>query len=135
MTDAITAGTVAITGHGGDKIEAYLARPLDPTPRGGVVVIHHMPGYDAATKEIVRKFAANGFAALCPNLYSREAPGASPDDAAATVRAAGGVPDERLVGDVEGAATHLKELEGANGKVGVIGYCSGGRQTFLVGCS
>jgi carboxymethylenebutenolidase len=135
MTDAITAGTVAITGHGGDEIEAYLARPLDSTPRGGVVVIHHMPGYDAATKEIVRNFAANGFAALCPNLYSREAPGASPDDAAAAVRAAGGVPDERLVGDVEGAATHLKDLEGANGKVGVIGYCSGGRQAFLVACS
>jgi carboxymethylenebutenolidase len=135
MNDTLTAGTVTITGHGGDEIEAYLARPLDPTPRGGVVVIHHMPGYDAATKEIVRRFAAEGFSALCPNLYSREAPGASPDDAAAAARANGGVPDERLVGDVEGAATYLKALDNANGKVGVIGYCSGGRQSFLVGCS
>lgn len=135
MNDAITAGTVTITGHGGDEIEAYLARPAGPSPRGSVVVIHHMPGYDAATKEIVRKFAANGYAALCPNLYSREAPGAAPDDAAAAVRASGGVPDERLVGDVGGAAEHLKGLEGANGKVGVIGYCSGGRQTFLSACS
>jgi carboxymethylenebutenolidase len=135
MSDAITAGTVTITGHGGDQIEAYLARPLDPTPRGGVVVIHHMPGYDAATKEMVRKLAANGLAALCPNLYSREAPGASPDDAAAFVRANGGVPDERLVGDVDGAAAHLRTLENSNGKVGVIGHCSGGRQTFLAACS
>jgi carboxymethylenebutenolidase len=70
-----------------------------------------------------------------PNLYYREAPGASPDDAAATVRARGGVPDERLVGDVGGAAAHLRALEGANGKVGVIGYCSGGRQSFLAACS
>jgi carboxymethylenebutenolidase len=99
------------------------------------VVIHHMPGYDASTKEMVRRFAAEGYAALCPNLYSREAPGASPDDAAAAVRAAGGVPDERLVGDVEGAAAYLKALDNANGKIGVIGHCSGGRQTFLVGCS
>ena len=60
--------------------------------RGSVVVIHHMPGYDSSTKEIVRKFAANGYAALMPNLYYREAPGASPDDAAATARANGGVP-------------------------------------------
>ncbi|MFI5606818.1 dienelactone hydrolase family protein [Amycolatopsis sp. NPDC051903] len=135
MNDTLTAGTVTITGHGGDEIEAYLARPLDPAPRGGVVVIHHMPGYDPATKEMVRRFAAEGFAALCPNLYSREAPGASPDDAAATVRAAGGVPDERLVGDVEGAAKYLKALDNANGKIGVIGHCSGGRQTFLVACS
>ncbi|MDT7614131.1 MAG: carboxymethylenebutenolidase [Pseudonocardiales bacterium] len=135
MTDAITAETITISGHGDDQIEAYLARPLDPTPRGGVVVIHHMPGYDQATKEMVRKFAVNGYAALCPNLYSREAPGASPDDAAAFVRANGGVPDERLVGDVAGAAAHLRSLDGANGKIGVIGHCSGGRQTFLSACS
>jgi carboxymethylenebutenolidase len=100
-----------------------------------VVVIHHMPGYDAATKEMVRRFAAHGYLAVCPNLYSREAPGAEPDDAAALVRAAGGVPDERLVGDVAGAAAYLRGLPGSNGKVGVIGHCSGGRQAFLAACS
>ncbi|GLY91697.1 dienelactone hydrolase family protein [Actinoallomurus iriomotensis] len=135
MSDALRAETVTIKGHDDDEIEAYLARPLGDEPRGGVVVIHHMPGYDEATKEMVRKFAAHGYAALCPNLYSREAPGADPDDAAATVRAAGGVPDERLVGDVDGAAKHLNSLEGANGRIGVIGHCSGGRQTFLSACS
>jgi carboxymethylenebutenolidase len=129
------AESVTITGHGGDQIEAYLARPLDDGPHGGVVVIHHMPGYDAGTKEIVRRFAVNGYLAICPNLYSREAPGADPDDAAAIARANGGVPDERLVGDVGGAAAHLRSLDGANGKVGVIGYCSGGRQSFLAACS
>jgi carboxymethylenebutenolidase len=135
MTDALRAETITIKGHNDDEIEAYLARPLDGGPRGGVVVIHHMPGYDEATKEMVRKFAAHGYAALCPNLYSREAPGADPDDAAATVRAAGGVPDVRLVGDVDGAARHLNSLDGANGRIGVIGHCSGGRQTFLAACS
>ena len=103
--------------------------------RGSVVVIHHMPGYDTSTKEIVRKFAAHGYAALMPNLYHREAPGASPDDAAATARANGGVPDGRLVGDVAGAADYLRALQASNGKVGVIGYCSGGRQSFLAACS
>jgi len=44
------AETITTTGHGGDHIEAYFARPLGPGPFGGVVVIHHMPGYDAATK-------------------------------------------------------------------------------------
>jgi carboxymethylenebutenolidase len=133
--DAMQAQTVTITGHGGDEIEAYLARPLSNTPRGGVVVIHHMPGYDEGTKEIVRRFAAHGYAAICPNLYWREAPGASPDDAAAAGRAAGGVPDDRLVGDVDGAARYLNTLDGANGRIGMIGYCSGGRQTFLAACS
>jgi carboxymethylenebutenolidase len=72
---------------------------------------------------------------VVPNLYFREAPGASTDDAAATARAAGGVPDDRLVGDVAGAATYLKGLSNSNGKVGVIGYCSGGRQSFLAAVS
>ena len=124
-----------IVGHGGDQIEAYVARPEGDGRRGGVVVIHHMPGYDRATKEIVRRFAELGFDAAMPNLYWREAPGAAPDDAAATARANGGVPDERLVGDVGGAAAYLRSLPTSNGKVGVIGYCSGGRQSVLAACN
>jgi carboxymethylenebutenolidase len=135
MKDALTAGTITITGHGGDEIEAYLAHPLDGGPRGSVVVIHHMPGYDEASKEIVRRFASRGYAALMPHLHYRDAPGASPDDAAAASRANGGVPDERLVGDVDAAASYLKALDGSNGKIGTIGYCSGGRQSFLAACS
>ncbi|MFJ4986868.1 dienelactone hydrolase family protein [Streptomyces sp. NPDC088732] len=135
MYDAILAETITVTGHDDDPIEAYAARPMTPGPLGGVVVIHHMPGYDAPSKEITRRFAAEGYAAVCPNLYSREAPGASPDDAAATARARGGVPDERLLGDVAGAAAYLRGLPSSNGRVGVIGYCSGGRQAFLVDAS
>jgi carboxymethylenebutenolidase len=134
MTDTLLAETISIAGHGGDLVEAYLARPLGDGPYGAVVVIHHMPGYDAWIKEITRTFAVNGYLAICPNLYSREAPGASPDDAAATARARGGVPDERLVGDVAGAAAFLRTLPASNGNVGVIGYCSGGRQAFLAAC-
>jgi carboxymethylenebutenolidase len=134
MYDAMMAETINITGHGGDRVEAYLARPLGPGPYGAVTVIHHRPGYDEATKEITRRFAVGGYLALCPNLYSREAPGASPDDAAAAARAAGGVPDERLAGDVAGAVGYLRSLPSASGRAGVIGYCSGGRQAFLAAC-
>ncbi len=135
MGDSLRATTITIHGHGGDSVEAYLARPDQAEPRGGVVVIHHLPGYDRATKEIVRRFAELGYDAICPNLYWREAPGAAPDDASAAVRARGGVPDERLVGDVAGAAAQLRSLPTSNGKVGVIGYCSGGRQSVLAACN
>jgi carboxymethylenebutenolidase len=135
MNDAIQAETTSITGHHGDDVEAYFARPLDPAPRGGVVVVHHMPGFDAGTKEMVRTFAVNGYAAVCPNLFWRDAPGASPDDAAAFVRANGGVPDERLLGDVAGAARFLRDRSTSNGKVGVIGHCSGGRQSLMAACA
>jgi carboxymethylenebutenolidase len=135
MSDSLCAETISITGNGGDEIEAYAALPSEDGQRGGVVVIHHMPGYDRGTKEIVRRFAELGYDAICPNLYCRQAPGAAPDDAAATARAQGGVPDEQLIGDVAGAAAYLRDLPSSNGKVGVIGYCSGGRQSVLAACN
>ena|ERR1700722_10055534 len=134
MSD-LTARTLTITGHDGEDIEAYTASPDAEGLRGGVIVIHHMPGYDRATKEIGRRFAELGYDAIVPNLYWREAPGAAPDDAAATVRAQGGVPDSRLIGDVDGAGRYLRALATSNGKVGVIGYCSGGRQSVLAACN
>lgn len=135
MTENLTARTIRISGDGGDEIEAYEARPDEEGRKGGVVVIHHMPGYDRETKEIVRRFASMGYDAVCPNLYWRDAPGAAPDDAAAVARANGGVPDSRLLGDVAGAAAYLRQLGSSNGRVGVIGYCSGGRQSVLSGCN
>src|SRR4051794_38400396 len=77
MYDATLAETVRFPGTDGDLLEAYAARPLDPASRGGVVVIHHLPGYDRETKEFVRRFATMGYNAVCPNLYTRIAPGAS----------------------------------------------------------
>src|SRR5438270_10415595 len=135
MSDAIIAETVTIAGHDRDEIEAYRAHPVEGDDRPSVVVIHHMPGYDRATKEIVRTFAVYGYAALMPNLFHRYAPGAKAGDAAAAARDAGGVPDEQCLGDVQGAIDVLRARPEANGKVGVIGYCSGGRQTWVVACS
>jgi len=135
MNEALTAETVMMKCNNGDQVEAYLARPGGIESFGGVVLIHHLPGYDSSTKEMARKFAAHGYAALMPNLYYRDSPGASSDDAAAAARAKGGVPDEQVVRDVAGAAAYLRGLAGSNGKIGVIGHCSGGRQAFLAACS
>jgi carboxymethylenebutenolidase len=135
MSDVMTAGTTTIAGHGGDEIEAYFAYPGVPSGQPSVVVLHHMPGYDRATKEIVRTFAAYGYAALMPNLHHRYAPGAKSGDAAAAARDAGGVPDEQCLGDAQGAIDALLARPESNGKVGAIGYCSGGRQSWLVACT
>jgi carboxymethylenebutenolidase len=125
---------VNIRGHEGDTIDAYLAHPSGAGTYPGVVVIHHMPGWDEATKEIARKFAHHGYAAISPNLHFREGKG-SPEENSASVRAAGGMPDDRTMGDVEGAIRYLRTLPYHNAKVGIIGYCSGGRQVYLAACT
>ena len=115
MTSNLRAETIHFDSYDGHSVEAYLAT-TEGESVGGVVVIHHFPGYDEATKEIVRKFAANGYNAICVNLYYRETPDASSDDAAAAAHARGGVPDDQLVGDVGAAAAYLRALPNSNQK-------------------
>ena len=129
----IAAQTVWFRGHNDDEIEAYVAKPEGDGPFPGVVVLHHMPGWDEWSCEVAWKLAHKGFAVAMPHLYSRFGPG-DPDDMAARGRAAGGMPDDQVVGDASGAARYLKAQSFSNGKVGIIGFCSGGRQVYLVAC-
>jgi len=130
---AIQTEMVSYTGHNRDEGEAYYARPAGNGPFPGVVVIHHMPGWDEWTCEVARKFAHHGYAAVAPSLYFRVGDGAD-EAVVAKVRGDGGNPDDQIVGDVNGAIAFLREQSHATGKVGVIGFCSGGRETYLVAC-
>ena len=133
MYEGMLAETIALDGSHGDVINAYFARPLGPGPFPGMVVVHHAPGWDEWYREATRKFAHHGYAAVSPNLYYREGHG-TPEDVAAKVRGAGGVPDDQAVGDFEGAMRYLRSLPYLNGKVGIFGTCSGGRHAFLATC-
>jgi len=130
----MVADIVAFKGHQGDTGEAYYARPAGKGPFPGVLLIHHMPGWDDWTMEATRKLAHHGFAAIAPHLYFRHGPG-TPDDLAAKARSAGGVSDEQVMADVAGAMAYLRAQPEANGKVGMIGFCSGGRHTYLAACT
>ncbi len=134
MYEGLLAESVTITGHADEQIGAYLARPLGGGPFPGVIVIHHAPGWDEGTKEIARKFAYHGYIAISPNLYHRFGPDLAPDDAAAAARAGGWVTPEQFLGDAGGAQRYIRGLPASNGKAGTIGYCSGGRQSFLAAC-
>ena len=133
MYEGMLAETISVKANNGDLINTYFARPLGPGPFPGVVLAHHLPGWDEWYKETTRRFAHHGYAAICPNLYYRDGHG-TPEDVAAKVRAAGGVPDDQVMGDLEGGMQYLRSLPYLNGKVGVIGTCSGGRHTFLAAC-
>ena len=126
--------TMQMRGHQGDAIDAYLARPSEPGTYPGVVVVHHMPGWDEPSIEITRRFAQHGYMAICPNLHFREGK-ATPEANSASARASGGMGDDRAMGDIDGAIKHLRAMRELNGKVGIIGYCSGGRQVYLAACT
>ena len=131
--DGMLAETISIEGHNGEPVNAYYVRPLGAGPFPGVVLAHHVPGWDEFYREMTRRFAQQGYAAICPNLFARFGTG-SPDDVAARARGEGGVPDETVVGDLQAASEFLKAQPYSSGKVGVIGTCSGGRHSYLAAC-
>lgn len=131
--DATLSETITLTGYNGDRINAYFSRPMGPGPYPGIVLVHHLPGWDEFYRETARRFAFHGYMTICPNLYARFGQG-SPDDIAAKARGAGGVPDDSVVGDCQASLELLRSLPNCSGKVGIIGTCSGGRHSFVVAC-
>ena len=104
-----TAGPVSVTarittylGGGGDEIHAYVAHPDGDGPFPGVVLIHHMPGWDEFYQEFAERIARHGYEVICPDLYCRYGHG-SPDDVTAKVRSEGGIRDDSVVADAQAA--------------------------------
>ena len=93
--------TITYPGGGGDQVHAYVVRPEQEGPRPGVVVVHHMPGWDEFYQEFAERLGRHGYTVICPDLYCRFGHG-TPDDVAAKVRVAGGVADDSVVGRLRG---------------------------------
>ena len=102
MYEGMLAETVIIPGFNSDLINAYFARPLGPGPFPGMVLAHHLPGWDEWYREAARRFAYHGYLTISPNLYFRVGHG-TPEDVASKVRSEGGISDDQAVGDLAGA--------------------------------
>lgn len=133
MNEGIHAETVTMLGANGDRVNAFLARPLGDGPFPAMVLAHHMPGWDLLYREFTYRFAHHGYVTISPNLYFRAGHG-TPEDVAAKVRAEGGVSDDSAVGDLAGAAKFINTMSIVNGKIGIFGTCSGGRHAYLAAC-
>lgn len=127
---SVTAQIITFSGGGGDEIHAYVAHPVEEATRPGIVLVHHMPGWDEFYQEFAERLARHGYDVICPDLYCRFGHG-TPDDVFAKVRSEGGVHDDSVVADVEAALAWLKARPGHNGRAGIIGSCSGGRHALL----
>ncbi|HEV2336150.1 MAG TPA: dienelactone hydrolase family protein [Stellaceae bacterium] len=130
----IKGGVISLT-SGGSQIAAYLARPNQPGSRPGIVVIQEAFGLDDHICDLARRFANIGYNAVAPALYWRRGAPKDPDVMEQVFPVMFGLPDNEAVQDLEAAADYLRAMPGATGKVGAIGFCSGGRHTLLFACS
>jgi carboxymethylenebutenolidase len=118
----------------GTAINAHFSRPAASGTYPGVVVIMEAFGLNDHIKDVANRFAQNGFLAIAPDMYTREG---SPDETNmdSVLKTMFSVPDSQAMADLDSAAQYLKGQSDCNGKVGAIGFCSGGRYTLMFGCT
>ena len=124
---------VSFTGAKGDAIDGYMARPAEAGNRPGLLVIHEAYGLNEHIRDVVRRFAAIGYTALAPDLYTREGMPEEPE-LEEVLRMVLAQPDARAIADLGGALSYLQSRDEVNGSLGCVGFCSGGRQTLMLAC-
>src|SRR3546814_1396681 len=125
------ASTVLLQTESG-SFNAYLARSDRPNG-AGIVVLQEIFGVNANMRAVSDAFSAAGFNAIVPDLFWRQQPDVDLDPATDRERATElmkGLNTELAVADALVAADYLRTLDGANGKVGAVGYCLGGKLAF-----
>ena len=124
----ITTATVSLSPPGG-AIDAYTAAPQNAsTNTPGVVVVMHIWGVDANIRDIVRRFAKAGYVTIAPDLYGRL--GAPNGDNASDYKpfqaVAQTLDSKQVDADIRAAAEWIRASH-PNAKIGVTGFCMGGR--------
>jgi carboxymethylenebutenolidase len=130
--------TLTITSPDG-AFSAHVARPpvaLAATPAPAIVVIQEIFGVNKVMRDICDDLAAQGFVAVCPDLFWRIEPGIDiTDQSEAEWKRAfelyNAFDVDAGVLDIAATITAVRALPGVNGKVGAVGYCLGGLLAFL----
>lgn len=116
-------------------VPAHAVRP-DGEPRGGVVVFMEAFGLNEHIRDVTRRFAREGYAAVAPDLYHRADAAdrtVAYDDIEQAISFMSSVDDKGILQDTDAALGYLRdELGLADTGIGIVGFCMGGRATFLV---
>lgn len=113
-------------------MDLYESLP-DGKPRGAVIVIQEAFGVNEHIQDVTRRFAAAGYRAVAPTLFHRSGGGTAPyTDFAKVVPLFKGMSDDGILMDVDATLTHLKGEGFSDSQIGIVGFCMGGRVTFLV---
>src|SRR5436189_500675 len=114
---------------GTDSITAYLAYPERADPAPAVLVIHEIFGISDFVRSATEDLAKNGFVALAPDLLTRRGgTPASPDSARRLIAS---LNPDTITRDLDATAAYLRTVKAAQAdRLGVIGFCWGGGQSF-----
>lgn len=112
---------------------AFEAVP-DGAARGAVIVVQEAFGVNAHIRDVTERFAAAGFHAVAPAYFHRAGGGAIEDytDVAAIFPLFDGLTDAGILTDTDAALAHLHAAGFTDDRIGIVGFCFGGRVTFLV---
>jgi carboxymethylenebutenolidase len=124
---------ISIPTHDGQQFQGYLALP--PTGSGpAVVLIQEIWGVNDHIRAVADAYALDGYVVLAPDVFWRQEPGVNLQyDEAGTQRAyqlMQNLDGPNAVKDLRAAAEVLRQRAETKGKVGVVGYCMGGRLAF-----
>jgi carboxymethylenebutenolidase len=129
--DAHTVEIAVATG----SMPCYEARP-DPATRsvgGAVVVLQEAFGVNAHIEDVTRRFAEAGYHAAAPHLFHRTgSPALGYDELDKVMPHLGSLSDEGILADVDAVLAHLGQAGWALDQTGAVGFCMGGRASFLV---
>jgi carboxymethylenebutenolidase len=130
MSDGVTTRTLELTTADG-PMECYEARPSEPA-RTAVVVVQEAFGVNEYIKRVTDRFAGAGFDAVAPSIFHRGGGGTAPyDDWSQVFPLYEGLTDDGILMDLDAAMAHLESLGHQPGAIGAVGFCFGGRVTFL----
>src|SRR5512143_309780 len=108
------------------NVSAYVSRPKDGKNLGTVIVIHENRGLVGHIKDVARRFAKEGFAAIAVDLMGRIGGSDQYNGSDAATEGLKKVTGRMVVEDLTAALSYMKKQNYVNGKVGVVGYCWGG---------
>jgi carboxymethylenebutenolidase len=128
----ISNSTVQLNTSDG-KMDAYVAQPKDGGSYPGVVVLQEAFGINDHMKKVTERIAAEGYVAICPDIFHRETERVIPfSDMGKAIAAMQRVQDPKAMEDVGAAIAQLKSQGNVKaGSLGVVGFCMGGRLTYL----
>ncbi len=129
--DGLTAGEISFT-VGGFKVPAYRAAPAGKTGLPVVLVIQEIFGVHEYIADTCRRFAKAGYLAIAPQLYARQGDASKYTEAAKLMAdIVSKVPDAQVIADLDGAVAWATANGGDAARIGITGFCWGGRITWL----